>query len=252
MPNLTAGRNAFFDTLQAILRSQSGQHGSPFAGRGKAMNASAAEGLRKSVRRPLPIRSTAVRRTSKQPLTIPSLPLFLSLFLIALHFRAEAQLLTVETLRSEPRLSPQKFASFFSDFRYAFHEEIQPPALFLARRAGDCDDYATLADAILAEKGYATRLVAVRMPGLLTHVVCYVVEDRIYLDYNNRSYLVKTERAKPGLREIASKVAKSFNASWTSASEFTYTNGFKRMIATAVHTDKGDQPPAAPSLQIGF
>ena len=129
----------------------------------------------------------------------------------------------------------RSFASSFADFSYKFHEEIQTPEVFLATQNGDCDDYATLADLILREKGYTTRLMAVRMPGL-THVVCYVAETKCYLDFNNRTYLVRTVSSGGSLQDVARKVAKSFEANWTSASEFTYGNGVKRLVTTITKT----------------
>ena len=59
------------------------------------------------------------------------------------------------------------------------------PADFLAGKAGDCDDFATLAAEVLRGKGYTTRLVVVHMEREV-HVVCYVNEIKGYLDYNRR------------------------------------------------------------------
>lgn len=160
--------------------------------------------------------------------------------------------LTLEELRRESNLTPQRFARFFSEFKYQFHAEVQEPEVFLATESGDCDDYAVVAAMVLLEKGYHTRLMAVRMPGV-THVVCYVEETKCYLDYNNRMYLIKTANAEGTLRDIARKVAKSFNASWTSASEFVYTNGVRRMVATVAQTDKYTVAPVVvskPARQI--
>ncbi|MEK7677860.1 MAG: transglutaminase domain-containing protein [Verrucomicrobiota bacterium] len=142
---------------------------------------------------------------------------------------------TLEDLRRDVKLTPRSFARYFADFSYKFHEEIQTPEVFLATQNGDCDDYATLADLILREKGYTTRLMAVRMPGL-THVVCYVAETKCYLDFNNRTYLVRTVSSGGSLQDVARKVAKSFEANWTSASEFTYGNGVKRLVTTITKT----------------
>lgn len=151
---------------------------------------------------------------------------------------------TLDDLRREPPpMTPPRFAAFFTDFTYQYFEEIQPVEVFLATRNGDCDDYATLAAMILAEKGLHPRLFAIRMPGLV-HVVCYVGETQTYLDYNNRVYLKKTAPADGSLKDIARRVAKSFDASWTSCSEFTYTNGVKHMVSTIVKTGGGIVPSA--------
>ncbi|MBI4326299.1 MAG: transglutaminase domain-containing protein [Chloroflexi bacterium] len=135
---------------------------------------------------------------------------------------------TLSDLRRDAQLTPQRFARYFADFSYKFHAEVQPAEAFLATQSGDCDDYATLAAEILREKGYTTRLIAVRMR-TQAHVVCYVEETKSYLDYNNRSYLVRTVSSGGSIRDIARKVAKSFDAEWTSASEFTFRSGVKRL-----------------------
>jgi hypothetical protein len=151
---------------------------------------------------------------------------------------AQASALTLEELQGDAKLNPKKFAKHFADFAYLYGEEVQPPQTFLLLRAGDCDDYAVLADLVLKPKGFKTRLILVRMPGRVTHAVCYVDEEKGYLDYNNRVYLLRVERAGSSLRDIAAKVAKSFDANWTSASEFTYLGGsMKKLITTVAKTD---------------
>ncbi|MBI3877447.1 MAG: hypothetical protein HY300_16070, partial [Verrucomicrobia bacterium] len=76
------------------------------------------------------------------------------------------------------------------------------------------------------------------MPGL-THVVCFVSETKNYLDYNNRIYLKRTAPSNGTLPDIAKKVAKSFDASWTSVSEFTYADGVKRLVSTLAKVGGG-------------
>jgi hypothetical protein len=159
---------------------------------------------------------------------------------------------TLEELRRDTKLTPQRFAGYFADFDYKFHEEVQSPGVFLSTRSGDCDDYATLAALVLGEKGYRTRLIAVRMPGL-THVVCYVTDTKSYLDYNNRIYLKRTVSSEDSLPAIAKSVAASFSASWTSVSEFTFTNGLKRMVSTVAKTEAyaaSVPKPATPTRKL--
>lgn len=144
---------------------------------------------------------------------------------------------TLDELLNTEKMTPRKFASYFKDFEYKFHEEIQNPDVFLSTKSGDCDDYAIMADRVLRKHGFKTRLISIRMPGLLTHVVCYVDDEKLYLDFNNRVYLSRTEKADPDLRDIAKKVAKSFEANWTSVSEFTYREGAKELIKTISKTD---------------
>jgi hypothetical protein len=143
-----------------------------------------------------------------------------------------AQAVTLEQLRSDRQLTPQRFAAYFAGFAFKFHEAVQDPVNFLATESGDCDDYATLAAEVLAEKGYTTRLITVRMAGE-NHVVCYVEETRCYLDYNNRSVIFRTVASNGTLPDIATKVARSFDAPWTSAAVFTFDGCVKRLGQTA-------------------
>ena len=156
-------------------------------------------------------------------------------FLVALSFPVHA--LSLEQIRNVPDLTPSKFASFFRDFEFKFHREVQSPDVFLATRSGDCDDFSTLAAAVLREKGYTTRLITVRMPGV-THVVCYVEETESYLDYNNRSYFDRTVAAKPQIEAIAQSVAKSYKLDWISATEFSFDDGAKRLVQTVLPSKK--------------
>lgn len=180
-------------------------------------------------------------------------PIAILLGLLTTHRGAA---LTLEELRAEPHLTPKLFAKHFREFKYEYHEDVQEPEIFLLTQAGDCDDYAVLADSILRPRGYATRLVFIRMPGLISHVVCYVSQDKAYLDYNNRIYPIRLERSGPGLRDIATRVAQSFGANWTSATEFIYLgNNLKRFGETVAKTD----PPAgtaperkSPPIRIDF
>ena len=133
-------------------------------------------------------------------------------------------------------LTPTQFASYFRDFQFNFRKEIQPPAVFLARKSGDCDDYSTLAAAVLREKGYTPRLISVRMQGV-THVVCYIEETRSYLDYNFRGHTVAVNSGDI-LREIAETVAQSYGREWFSVSEFTYQDRVKRLVQTVVEPAK--------------
>jgi hypothetical protein len=139
--------------------------------------------------------------------------------------------LTLEDLRSTPDLTPQSFARHFRKFRFQFRAELQDPHDFLATKTGDCDDYATLAASILRERGYTPRLITVRMPGLV-HVVCYFEETGCYLDYNNRSRDVSTVMCGNSIEEIAAAVATESKLQWSSASEFTFDQGMKRLVKT--------------------
>ena len=151
---------------------------------------------------------------------------------------------TLEELLSQPKLTPKKFASYFGDFAYEFNGPIQSPSTFLARKKGDCDDYSVLADHVLSKHGYKTRLIHVRLTGRVAHAVCYVEESRAYLDFNNRNVFFTLTRSSPDLREIASKVAQSLEASWTTASEFTYSYATRRKTMIATVSQTGGAAPA--------
>jgi hypothetical protein len=155
--------------------------------------------------------------------------------------------LTLVDLLSDAKMTPRRFASNFEDFEYEFHPGVQPPDVFLSTRRGDCDDYAILADYVLKRKDFGTRLVRVSLVGRVAHDVCYVIQSKAYLDYNNRKYASTLEGSGRRLRAIATEVAASFEANWTSASEYTYDyNTEKKSIGlTVVKTDPPARDPDA-------
>ena len=163
----------------------------------------------------------------------------------SLLFSIQLNALTMGDLLQDPKMTPKRFADLFEDFQYVLQPfDVQNPEVFLSTRSGDCIDYAVLADYVLKKKGYGTRLIRVEMIGLnVGHAICYVTENRAYLDYNNRRYFFKLQRCGPTIREIASEVADSFDANWTFAMEFTYDykEDVKRPVYTVVKTD----PPAS-------
>ncbi len=155
--------------------------------------------------------------------------------------------LMVSDLLSDPKMTPAKFASYFTDFKFEIHPfDVQDPEDFLTRKSGDCIDYAVLADYVLKRDGYGTRLIRVEMLGKdMGHAVCYITENRAYLDYNNRTYFFTLQRCGSSLREIATKVAESFEANWTFAQEFTYSykTSEKHALMTVVKTDPPSTDP---------
>jgi len=158
----------------------------------------------------------------------------------------QTRAVTLSQLQQDRRLTPKRFAGYFADFGYEFSVPVQPAEVFLAREKGDCDDYAVLADHVLKPKGYSTRLIWVRLVGRIPHAVCYVGQARAYLDYNNRDVFFTLARSGPDLRAIADKVAASFEANWTSATEFTYSyrTQARSWGATVVKTDPPEDDPA--------
>lgn len=153
---------------------------------------------------------------------------------------------TLTELEHAPQMEPREFANLFELFRYNYYPYVQKVDNFLEYRDGDCDDYAILADHVLSGKGFHTRIVRVSMAGSdVAHVICYVSEKKAYLDYNNRKYAVNLERAGPTLRQIAAKVADSFEKNWTSATEYTFSyTGYKKTNRfTVVKTDPPERDP---------
>ena len=77
------------------------------------------------------------------------------------------------------------------------------------------------------------------------HAVCYVGENKAYLDYNNRKYVVNLERSGETIRQIAKKIAASFELEWTTAAEFTYNYETlrKKLTRVVVKTDPPDKDP---------
>lgn len=162
---------------------------------------------------------------------------------------AELDAVTLRELTDDRGLNAKKFASHFGDFAYEFNGPIQSATAFLARERGDCDDYAVLADHVLKKRGLGTRLIHIRLAGRVAHAVCYVTENKAYLDYNNRSVFFTLTRSGAEIRDIAAKVASSLEANWTTASEFSYSYSTRRktMIATVSQTGGEPVPGAPPS-----
>lgn len=170
----------------------------------------------------------------------------LGLVLLGLLPVATASGLTLRDLERERDMTPKRFANHFEDFHYEYYPYVQAPNVFLRTETGDCDDYAVMADYILRERGFHTRIIHISLAGSdMGHAVCYVNEDRIYLDYNNRKYFFNLTRCDPTLREIATKVARSFERNWTSASEYTYTykEDRKHVVMTVIKTDDPARDP---------
>ncbi len=142
--------------------------------------------------------------------------------------------ITLAELRADPHLTPARFMSYFSDFKFQLGSEVRKPDVFLSSQAGDCDDFASLAAQVLREKGYTTRLVAVFMPEAV-HVVCYVAETNSYLDYNCRALASPLVKCDSSLSAIATSVAASFRLPWRSVSEFTLHDNVPQFVMTEFH-----------------
>jgi hypothetical protein len=142
---------------------------------------------------------------------------------------------TMKELRAMPNLTPEKFEKLFASFAYKFHPEVQPHNVFLRTKSGDCDDFATVAAEVLACHGYTPRMIAIRMKGE-THVVCYIVEEGAYLDYNTRKDEYPLVPCSPDITAIATKVAAGFERDWVATYEFTYDphEDVKRLVNSII------------------
>jgi hypothetical protein len=170
--------------------------------------------------------------------------------LLLVVFALPLEALTLTQLQKPGKITPRRFARLFKDFEYEYRDRIQKPKVFLNREKGDCDDYAILAKLILQQKGFTPRLVVIRMTAY-NHVVCYLEEPKVYLDYNNRVYLRPTKSSKWSLPVIADKVARSLDARWTSVSEFSYENYRLKLLKTLVK-NKGEIEDIGPTHNVGY
>jgi hypothetical protein len=157
--------------------------------------------------------------------------LFLLVLVISLLPATAPAVITLAELKNEPGMTPEKFIRHFADFGFELRREVQQPEAFLNNQAGDCDDFATLAADLLRQRGYTTRLVAVFMPHDV-HVVCYVEQTGVYLDFNRRGLASPLMECDRSLSAIAASVAASFRAPWRSVSEFTFHDGMRDFITT--------------------
>jgi hypothetical protein len=106
-------------------------------------------------------------------------------------------------------------------------------------------DYIILAGAVLAGKGYTPRLIMVNMPGIARDDACYVNEASCSIHYARVNQALQMISSGSTIRQIATALANSLNLDWTSASEFVYTNGLGRILATVVETEPSSSDPVA-------
>jgi len=116
-------------------------------------------------------------------------------------------------------------------------------------------DYVILASMVLPAKGYTPRLIVVSMPGIVCDDACYVNESSSFIHFDRSTYAVQMEGSGSTIRQIATQLSSSLNLDWTSASEFTYSNGLGRVLATVVETEPpssdpvaGQAPPSPPAV----
>jgi hypothetical protein len=121
-------------------------------------------------------------------------------------------------------------------------------------------DYAILADQVLLRNTNAActpRLIVVNMPGDVDDV-CYVNQFNSFIHYTRTNSTLQLFSSGSTIRQIANTLASSLNLDWTSASEFTYSNGMGQVLATVIETEPpssdpvaGQNPPSAP-IVINF
>jgi hypothetical protein len=106
-------------------------------------------------------------------------------------------------------------------------------------------DYAVLADIELSGQGYKPRLVVVNMAGVGRGYACYVSEAGGIIHYDRTTFGLQLDGTGPTIRQIATTLAKSLNADWTSASEVSYSNGLSQVLATVIKTQPAISDPVA-------
>jgi hypothetical protein len=104
-------------------------------------------------------------------------------------------------------------------------------------------DYAILGSIVLKGQGYNPRLIVVNMPGIISDDACYVNEGSSFIHYDATNSTLQLEGSGPSIRQIATTLANSLNLNWTSASEFTYSNGLCQILATVVETEPAASDP---------
>jgi hypothetical protein len=119
-------------------------------------------------------------------------------------------------------------------------------------------DYIILADQVLPSKSCTPRLIIVNMPGIVCDDVCYVNESASFIHYSRTNYALQLEASGSTIRQIATTLANSLNLDWTSASEFSYSNGLCQILANVIETDNpssdqvAGQVAPSPPIVIDF
>jgi len=119
-------------------------------------------------------------------------------------------------------------------------------------------DYIILASQVLPGKGCTPRLILVNMPGIVSDDVCYVNQASSFIHFDRNTYALQLDGSGSTIRQIATSLADYLHLSWTSASEFTYSNGISQILATVVETEPpssdpiAGKPTATPANTIDF
>jgi hypothetical protein len=96
------------------------------------------------------------------------------------------------------------------------------------------------------------------MPGVVADDACYENNSGSFIHCIHTNYSLQLISSGSTIRQIATTLASSLNLDWTSASEFTYSNGLGQVLATVIETEPpsadpvaGQNPPSAP-IVINF
>jgi hypothetical protein len=104
-------------------------------------------------------------------------------------------------------------------------------------------DYVILGSIVLQGQGYTPRLILVNMPGVVSDDACYINQSASFIHFDAANANLQLEGAGPSIRQIAASLANSLAMNWTSASEFTYSNGVSQILATVVQTEPPSSDP---------
>lgn len=113
--------------------------------------------------------------------------------------------MSVDTI-AQTHLTPEALATFLrraftsttDDALFGVPDYWQAPEEFLARRAGDCEDFALLAQAVLTRQGHDAFVLSLYRPGGSGHTVCVVRQPGKFLVFDEgrlRAYRAATVEA---------------------------------------------------------
>jgi hypothetical protein len=135
------------------------------------------------------------------------------LFIVAMLVCVLAPPCVAQELSSAPRptQTPEQIAKWFSsEFKYQAKNPDMPqtPEETLKLRTGDCDDFAFLAAAILAENGVKSKVIIIKYRGSdMMHAICIYRDDNGTYDFISNQELKHT-----GEHDLTRAVAKFYPA----------------------------------------
>jgi hypothetical protein len=106
-------------------------------------------------------------------------------------------------------------------------------------------DYIILASQVLPGKGYTPRLIVINMPGIVADDACYIAQTGSFIHCTRTNYVLQLISSSSTIRQIATSLANSLSVDWTSASEFTFSNGLSQILATVIETEPASSDPVA-------